>query len=364
MADRYEALRALALHLGVDAVALVPGPNFERLYNRSFNSHERPLVVIVPVEGPVAAIVPNLELSSFAALGFEGPVFDYRDRDGHAGAFVALAQSLPIASVAVEGQVMRVFVHHALVAAWSGLAVQDREAEISALRLRKTEAEIAALEKAIAISEAALAETLAAFRIGMTEAAVARLLVRYMLDGGAAGPAFAPIVAAGAGSAEPHAEPREDHAIMEGEALLFDFGARWGGMNADITRTVFVGEPDAEARAVYETVLAANTAGHAATRPGATAHEVDDAVTAVLEASPFAQSILHKTGHGLGRAVHEAPQIMRGNHQVLEPGMVFTNEPGLYLPGRLGVRIEDDMLVTETGGRSLTSFSRALTVVG
>ena len=111
-------------------------------------------------------------------------------------------------------------------------------------------------------------------------------------------------------------------------------------------------------------MLAANLRAHAITRPGLTAHDIDDAVTGVLEASPFADRIRTKTGHGLGREVHEGPYIMRGNPQVLEPGMVFTNEPGLYKVGRFGVRIEDDMLVTEDGNRSLTQMPKALQIVG
>ncbi len=111
-------------------------------------------------------------------------------------------------------------------------------------------------------------------------------------------------------------------------------------------------------------MLAANQKARDITRPGITAHELDDAVISILEASPYRDRIRTKTGHGLGRQVHEEPYIMRGNHQVLEPGMVYTDEPGLYREGGFGVRIEDDVLVTETGCRSLTSFPRELTIVG
>lgn len=176
--------------------------------------------------------------------------------------------------------------------------------------------------------------------------------------------AFGPIVAAGDNSARPHGSAREDYAIAPGDALLFDFGASWGGFVADVTRTVFVGHANDEAQDVYATVFAANQRGHEVARAGVTAHDVDDAVTAVLEASPYADRIRTKTGHGLGRQVHEAPYIMRGNHQVLEAGMVFTNEPGLYRLGGFGVRIEDDVLVTADGCRSLTQFPRELMTVG
>ena len=164
-------------------------------------------------------------------------------------------------------------------------------------------------------------------------------------------------------SARPHASARTDYALREGDALLVDFGAVHEGLCADITRTVFVGRADERQRDIYDTVLAANRAGLAASRPGATAHDVDDAATKVLEASAHAERILTKTGHGLGRDVHEMPYIVRGNATVLEPGMVFTVEPGLYGPGDFGVRIEDDVLITADGAESLTSVPRELRVV-
>ena len=363
MSDRYSEFRRLAASLSVDAVALVPGPNFVRLFNQSFSTSERPLVVLIPQEGAPAALVPNLELGSFALMNFEGEVFDWRDQDGYMHAFDALARHFPLKSLAVEGQVMRVFVHHALAGANAGLRIVDAEREISGLRLRKTASEIAAIEKAIAISENALASILPEIRIGMTEKRIESMLIQAMFSEGTEGLSFTPIVAAGDNSALPHASAREHYAVQDGDALLFDFGARADGFIADITRTVFVGHADDEARQVYETVLKANAVGREITRPGITAHDVDDAVTSVLEASPFADRIRTKTGHGMGREVHEAPYIMRGNRQILEAGMVFTDEPGLYEIGRFGVRIEDDILVTEDGCRSLTSFDRELRVI-
>jgi Xaa-Pro dipeptidase len=257
-----------------------------------------------------------------------------------------------------------VFVHHALKAAMPDLDIVDAEREISGLRMIKTAADIAALEAAIAISERALAQVLEGVRAGQTEKAVEQALIQALFAEGAEGMSFMPIVTAAENSARPHGKARADYAIKPGDALLFDFGAIKHGFCADITRTVFVGHAGDEAQAVYDTVLRANLRGFEVTRPGVTAHEIDDAVTGVLEASPFADRIRTKTGHGLGRDVHEAPYIMRGNHMVLPAGTVYTNEPGLYAPGAFGVRIEDDVLITETGCRSLTSFPKDLTIVG
>ncbi|MGR3758529.1 M24 family metallopeptidase [Roseobacteraceae bacterium NS-SX3] len=356
--------RQLAKALQADAVALVPGPNFTRALGHSFMSHERPFVLIVHADRAPAAIVPNLELGSWELVGFDGAVFDWRDQDGYQAAFDALVAHMPLRRLAVEGQVMRVFVHHALKQAMPELEIIDAEKEISGLRMIKTEADIAALEAAIALSERALHKVLDGVRIGQTEKEIESALIQALFAEGADELSFPPIVAAGDNSARPHAHAREDYRIQPGDALLFDFGGRKDGFAADITRTVFVGEVSEEGRAVYETVLQANLAGLEATRAGVTAHEIDDVVTGVLEASPFADRIRTKTGHGLGRDVHEAPYIMRGNHQVLPVGTVYTNEPGLYGPGKFGVRIEDDVLVTETGYRSLTQFPKELMIVG
>lgn len=356
--------RQLAAALKVEAIALVPGPNFTRALGHSFMSHERPFVLVIPAEGKAAAIVPNLELGSWEQVGFDGAVFYWRDQDGYAGAFAALAAHLPMTRLAVEGQVMRVFVHHALKQAMPDVEIIDAEHQISGLRMIKTAADIAALEAAISLSERALHRVLEGVRVGQTEKEIESALIQALFAEGADDLAFTPIVAAGDNSARPHAHARADYKVQSGDALLFDFGGRKDGFCADITRTVFVGEVSEEGRAVYDTVLRANLAGLEVTRAGVTAHEIDDVVTGVLEASPYADRIRTKTGHGLGRDVHEAPYIMRGNHQELPAGTVYTNEPGLYGPGLFGVRIEDDVLITEDGCRTLTTFPKELMIVG
>ncbi|WP_209506833.1 MULTISPECIES: Xaa-Pro peptidase family protein [unclassified Ruegeria] len=356
--------RQLARDMSVDAVALVPGPNFTRALGKAFMSHERPFVVVVPAEGQAAAIVPNLELASWGLVGFEGAVFDWRDQTGYDDAFTALAAHIPIRSLAVEGQVMRVFVSAAFTLALPDLRIVDGEREISGLRSIKTDEDIAALQAAIDISERALVRVIADVRVGQTEKQVEQALIQALFAEGAESLAFSPIVAAGDNSARPHGKARNDYQIRTGDALLFDFGARKDGFAADITRTFFVQDVSDEGREVYDTVLRANKIGFEACRPGVTAHDIDDAVTSVLEASPFADRIRTKTGHGLGRDVHEAPYIMRGNHQKILPGMVWTNEPGLYALDSFGVRIEDDVLVTADGCRSLTHFPKELTIIG
>ena len=362
------ALTDRIISADLDAVGFVPGPNFRRLFGRDFHLMERAFMVLVPKTGPAVAVVPHLEMTSFDTLDFSGTVFAWRDEDGYEAAFAAAAEALahlgPAPVIGLEAQRMRVFEQFALKQALPQAHFRDAHALISELRLQKTEDEIAKLQKAVEISELALEKTLQAVAVGQTEKQIEGILVNHLFAAGADGLSFDPIVAAGDNSAQPHAQARADYHIKPGDALLLDFGASYAGYNADITRTFFVKSVSEYDRAFYNTVLAANAAGKAATIAGATAHEVDDSVQRVLEQSQFASFGRHKTGHGLGLDVHEAPQIMRGNDTVLLENMVFTVEPGLYRLGECGVRIEDDVVVTKNGHRCLTRFSRDLRLVG
>ena len=364
MTDRYEKLRTVSRSLSLDAIALVPGANFQRLFNINFHQNERPLMVVVPSIGAPAAVVPNLELGSFSAINFEGKVFDWQDQHGFQSAFDSLFEHVNVERIGVEGQAMRVFVHHAMKAANNSLDIIDAQREIAALRLRKNKVEIAALRKAIAVSETALKSTIDQVRVGMSEKQIESALVQNLFAAGADDMSFEPIVAAADNSAKPHANARSDYQIKTGDALLIDFGARVDGLCADITRTFFIQKCSDVQRSVYETVLAANMAGCEVVAPSVSAHSIDDVASKVLENSVYGHWIRHKTGHGLGRDIHEDPYIMRGNDELLEPGMVFTIEPGLYHSNDFGVRIEDDILVTDTGCDMLTQFDKSLTIIG
>ncbi len=364
---RLEPIYALLAANNLDAVAIVPGSNFKRLFSIDFHLMERPLVILIPNKSDPVAIVPRLEMGSFDSLNFQGPVFSWPDEEGYGEAFAAAADCLPELTTArnfgLEAQRMRVFEQMALQKVFPSAVFSDAHAEISAIRLIKTSNEIENLKKAIQISEAALEMTLQQVELGQTEKQIEAILLKELFANGADGLAFEPIVAAGENSAQPHASARHNYKIKEGDALMFDFGASWNGYNADITRTFFVKQVSEHDRAFYETVLRANERGKQVSRAGTTAHEVDDQVQKVLENSQFAQFRRHKTGHGLGLDVHEAPQIMRGNRTTLQAGMVFTVEPGLYREGECGVRIEDDVVVTDNGVECLTSFPRELRLV-
>ncbi len=333
---RLGRLRAALEAQDLDAAAMVPGPNFYFLTGAHFHLMERPTVLFVPREGPLHAVIPLLERTKWESVAPDAVTVYWQDADGYDDAFRALAASFAPARIGLEGQRMRVFEADAIRRAWPDAAFRDAHAAISRMRLHKDADEIAALRRAIEISEAALAAALSGAAAGMTETEFRHRLVVEMLDRGADGLAFEPIVLTGGASADPHGSPSHDRRLARGQPLLLDFGAAWGVYNADITRTFFVETADAEVREVYAAVLAANELGRAIAAPPMTLDELDRRVTASLHDAGFGALVLTKTGHGLGLDVHEAPQVMVGNLQPMEPGMVFTIEPSLCAPAGSG----------------------------
>ena len=367
MTELHSRRRARAAQLieqaGLDAAAFVPGPNFYYLTGKAFHLMERPTILFVTKSADVVAVIPELERLKWSEAFPESTTFYWNDSDGFEAAFAAAGSEMNGMSVGVEGGRMRVFEYGALCRNFLQDGVRDADAALVGLRMSKDTLEVECLERAIRISETSLSETIEGIRVGMAEKQVQNLLKSRMLENGADGFAFEPIVLAGAKAANPHGVPDETE-LRRGDALLFDFGAQIQGYNADITRTFFVGHVSDRHAAVYETVRGANERGREVAGPNMTAHDLDFIVTGVLQASDFAGMILHKTGHGLGLDVHEAPQVMIGNRQQLVPGAVVTIEPGLYRAGDVGVRIEDDVLIGESGCRSLTGFDRQLRIVG
>ncbi|RME85347.1 MAG: peptidase M24 family protein, partial [Caldilineae bacterium] len=231
---------------------------------------------------------------------------------------------------------------------------------IAPLRARKSADEIEALQRAAAQADRAMQAAVDACEPGITEAEVAWITEAAFRKDGAQKVEFT-LIASGPNGAFPH-HHSGSRKLQKGDAVIIDIGASLDGYVSDITRQVFLGEPPAEYLRVYDAVLAANQAGRAAVRPGVAAQEVDRAARGVLTDAGYGEYFVHRTGHGLGMEVHEPPWIMEGNEETLDIGMVFSVEPGVYLPGRFGVRIEDIVVVTETGVRNLTGFQHELVI--
>ncbi|MBO2533493.1 MAG: Xaa-Pro dipeptidase [Thermoactinomycetaceae bacterium] len=233
---------------------------------------------------------------------------------------------------------------------------------VESLRAVKDEGERDAIRKAAAIADRAFERILEELRPGRTEREIALRLEFMMREMGADGASFDIIVASGPRSALPHGVA-SDRVLEEGDLVTLDFGASYRGYCSDITRTVVLGEPNDAQRRIYETVREAQQAAVDAIRPGMTGKEADRVARDRIKASGYEKYFGHGTGHGLGMEVHEAPRLSPRGEEILEPGMVVTVEPGIYLPEFGGVRIEDDVIVTEDGREVLTQSPKHLIVI-
>lgn len=229
------------------------------------------------------------------------------------------------------------------------------------LRAVKDEAELDRLAAAGAAADATYEEIRSVRFAGRRETEVARDLAALLIGHGHSQVDFT-VVGSGPNGANPHHEAGE-RIIQEGDTVVLDFGGLKHGYGSDTTRTVHVGEPSQEVRDVHAVVLAAQRAGCAAVRPGVACQDIDRAARQVIETAGYGEYFIHRTGHGIGVTTHEPPYMIEGESRELVPGMCFSVEPGIYLPGRFGVRIEDIVTVTEDGGRRLNRTSRELAVV-
>jgi Xaa-Pro aminopeptidase len=233
---------------------------------------------------------------------------------------------------------------------------------VESLRAVKDAAELASINAATALADASLERLLRDGLIGRTERELALALEHDMRERGAERPSFDSIIATGAHGALPHAQPRQVE-IRRGDLVVIDWGARLDGYCSDCTRTVSAGEPADDAREIYELVLEAELAGVQAVRAGRSTREVDRVARDVIDAGGYGKQFGHGLGHGVGLDVHEAPYLRQKSDGELQTGNVVTIEPGIYLPGRLGVRIEDLVVVGDDGPQILTSVPKRLIVV-
>jgi Xaa-Pro aminopeptidase len=275
-----------------------------------------------------------------------------------------VAKSLPAtARVAFDDAHMSVK-DHARLASMVGEGVELVPAGglVEELRAVKDEGELETIRASARLADDALTDVLTRGLVGRTERDVALDLEFTMRRMGAQAVSFPPIVAAGAHGALPHAEPR-DEPIPAGSMCVIDWGAMLDGYASDCTRTFATGEPDSRDREVYGLVLRAQEAALAAVRPGPTGREVDAVARAIIDAAGHAEHFGHGLGHGVGLDVHEGPRLSKRGDDALAAGMVVTVEPGVYVPGAVGVRIEDLVIVTDDGAEVVSSLDKGLQVV-
>ncbi|MBV9382696.1 MAG: aminopeptidase P family protein [Streptosporangiaceae bacterium] len=355
-AARRERARKMVAGLGADAVLVTAGPNVRYLTGLASSN----AALLLPADG-----AGLLATDSRYALAAERDCPDLElvvDRFTEPRLAAEMTRR-GMRTVAVEAHEMTVERHAALVTAAEGVATVPFGRKIEELRTVKDPSELELLSTACRISSQAIADVLPSIRPGLTERALAAALDHRMTLLGADKPAFDTIVASGPNGAIPHHSPG-DRPLRRGDFVTIDFGALYRGYHADMTRTVAVGEPAGWQRDVYELAAAAQRAGIEAAEPGADVAEVDAAARDLIAEAGHGEHFQHGLGHGVGLEVHEAPLIGYGRTGKLASGVPVTVEPGVYLPGKGGVRIEDVLVVAAGGGaRLLTSTTRELLVL-
>ena len=365
--SRFDRLNASLHASGLDAVILNPGPTLTHLTGLRFHLMERPVVLLFAKDQDPAIVLPELELQKVASLPYKLQVFPYPENPSEwDNAFRKAAQALSLDGkrIGVDPRQLRLMEFRHVKAGAPEADYPDGSDLLAGLRLKKEKAEVEAMRRAVQIAQDALEATIPLIKMGMTEKELSSELVMQLLKHGSEPEMpFAPIVSGGPNSANPHASPTE-RKLQAGDLLVIDWGATYDGYISDLTRTFAVGEVDEEYKKIHKIVQEANAAGRLAAKPGVPCANVDKAARDVIEKAGYGKYFTHRTGHGIGMEGHEEPYMRGDNMQLLEPGMAFTVEPGIYLPNRNGVRIEDNVVITEDGADVLSDMPREIKVVG
>ncbi|HSF25896.1 MAG TPA: Xaa-Pro peptidase family protein [Actinomycetes bacterium] len=359
--DRIDRARTACTQAGVDALLVTPGPDLRWLTGYDAIPLERLTCLVVPAQGDAFLVVPRLEVSAALASPVRGLDLEVVAWDETDDPVAVLTHRLgAVATVALSDQM------------WAEKVLRFREALPQAqqvlgsvvlrdLRMRKAPEEVEALRAVGAAIDRVHARIGEWLRAGRTEREVGRDIAAAILAEGHDTVDFV-IVGSGPNGASPHHE-QSDRVIETGDPVVIDIGGSMGGYCSDSTRTYAVGAPPAEFVDYYAVLQAAQAAACEHVRPGVSAESVDAAARTVINDAGWGKEFFHRTGHGIGVETHEEPYIVAGNALPLEPGMAFSVEPGIYLEGRHGARIEDIVVVTEDGIERLNRSTRDLVVL-
>lgn len=361
--NRIARAQRFMVELGYELMILFPSSNMRYLSGFYDEPGERMLFLILPDEGEPEFLVPELyEQQVREATPFE-KISVWRDSEGP---FRCLVDALKVCSrerlnVLVDDGMWAVFLlmlREVLPVANFSLASRV----MKSLRMIKTPEEISFLKQAGSIADEAYREILDLRIYGMSEVDLASKIEEAMRNRGAERVAFETLVASGSNSALPHyrAGLRK---IGKGDVVILDYGCRVGGYCSDITRTVVCGKATEEVKQVYEVVRRAQERGVKAVKKGVSAQEIDRAARSEIEGAGYGEYFIHRTGHGIGLDVHEEPYIVEGNSLLLDEGMAFSVEPGIYIPGRFGVRVEDIVVVGRDGAERMNDAGRNLEIL-
>jgi len=350
----------------IDALALNAGPSLTYLTGLHFHLSERPVIFLaVPAKSPVL-ILPELEQKKLEQAHYAIDYYTYPEDPSSWKAIFRLGLDnlhLNGRTIGIEPRQLRLLEYEHLFSADDKTVYADASGTIASLRSVKDPSEIETMKQAVTIAQKALKETLPLARVGMSENELANeLVIQLLRQGSEPHLPFSPIVSSGPNGANPHATP-SGRKLAAGDLLIVDWGATYMGYTSDLTRTFGIGEISPRFEHIHTVVQQANQAGREAGKPGVSCKHVDNAARGVIEAAGYGDMFTHRTGHGIGMECHEEPYIRGDNEQILLEGMTYTVEPGIYIDGKNGVRIEDDVVITATGTLSLSDFPRELTVI-
>ncbi len=361
--ERLNRLYEVMQSAGLDGIALNPGPTLTYLTGLNFHLMERPTVLLIAPGKLPTIVAPELEIAKIRSSPVALQPYTFGDNPAlWAAAFSQAAASLGLAGkqVGVEPNRMRYLELQFLQSALPQAQFISAEPIINSLRIQKDAGEVAAIRKAVHIAQDALLATIPVIKAGITERQIASELTIQLLRAGTDPELpFAPIVSGGPHSADPHASP-SDRPLQIGDLLVIDWGAASKGYISDLTRTFAIGDVEPEYYRIAELVRQANLRGREASQPGIPAGLVDAAARGVIDDNGYGEFFFHRVGHGIGMEGHEPPYMFGENLLILAPGMTYTIEPGIYLPDRGGVRIEDNIVITENGAETLSDLPREL----
>jgi Xaa-Pro dipeptidase len=364
--DRQSRLAEILENANLDAIALNASPSLTYLTGMHFHLSERPVLGFFSSDASVVIVLPELESGKISSLNYPIQAFPYQeDPQSWQKVTQNALQALGLTGkrIGFEPRQARMLEIELLKGADPDLELHAGDACTTQLRISKDEVEIANMRQSVEMAEKAIQSVLPGIKPGVKERELAaEVTIALLREGSDSQLPFAPIVASGPNSANPHAFASQ-RSLEPGDLLIIDWGASFEGYFSDLTRTFAFGEPDPELMEVANVVQEANRMARTKAGPGVSAQDVDRTARKVIEDAGYGQYFIHRTGHGLGMEGHEPPYIREGNKLILSPGMAFTIEPGVYIQGKGGIRIEDDVVITEQGCESLSDFSRALRIL-
>ncbi len=357
---RTERILSLIKEKDLDSLFLFPGPNIGYLTGFHISPSERLSAAIIPINRDPVLVVPKLERELRGQKSWIDDIETWEESENPINLIVEIFQSndLDEARIGLEEYVWWGVINK-IQRKLPKVQFIDVSGDIQALRMVKSKSEAEFIQKACAITCLAVKVGFESLHIGMTELELSSIISDELTRQG--GSPHLGIVLFGDRSALPHAHPG-DRKLMKGDIILVDTGTTWNGYWSDITRTIIFGKPTEQQKRIWNTVLKANKAAFAAVAPNVKCEDVDKTARDIIDVDGFGDYFIHRVGHGIGLQGHEHPYIVKGNQQLLKPYMTFTIEPGIYITGLMGVRIEDTVVCTKSGCESLTTLERRMTL--